>query len=200
MQADLLCEFIQLITHWNSKMNLTAHREIEDLIYKDIIDTLLIHKYIIMYIDKRVSCLDMGCGAGFGGLILGLMEPEMEVSFMDASRKKLNFVREASRLLKIKRNELIHGRAEANPPLWEGYFSLVVSRATWGPDTLCQMAEYYVQNNGTLLSMAGMYRGSNKAMSKKTNNFKLFKDQVYTILPNQYERRAIFYKKNTSST
>lgn len=194
IQIDSVLLFLNELLLWNKKINLTAHRSSEDLIEKDVIDTLFLNLYIILYIHKITSVVDIGCGGGFGGIILGILNPSAQIGFIESSRKKMNFVREICRKLKLNA-VFLNDRVESFPPEWKEKFQISISRATWKVADYIQFAHYYVQNNGTLFTMSGLSAKIDGPPTQEFQGLESGPEIFYKIKPKGYERKIIFFSK-----
>ena len=216
---DQVQTYLELIQEWNQHINLTAHRTVEEMIEKDILDCLYLNLYIKTYIKEVNNVLDMGAGAGFQGIILKLMNSTWNVSFLEANRKKMNFIREAYRKLgfvgadpcvrpRLALNQEKGGhmgpplqqqfhqiRAESNPPALHEKFDLIVSRATWGQMDFLKNAHYYVQNKGWIVWMAGPGEKILSGDFYTQNNLLTHNKILYTIEPKKYQRQFFFFQK-----
>lgn len=201
-QLDQIQTYLELIQEWNQHINLTAHRTVEEMIEKDILDCLYLNMYIKTYIKEVNNVLDMGAGAGFQGILLKLMNSTWNVSFLEANRKKMNFIREACRKLGIVETRSIASlsqfnqiRAESNPPTLQEKFDLIVSRATWGQTDFLKNAHYYVQNKGWIVWMAGPGEKTLSGDFYTQNNLLTHNEILYTIEPKKYQRKFFFFQK-----
>jgi len=197
INKDIFCsilDYIKLIQEWNSRINLTAHRKIEDLIEKDIIDSLYLNKFILKYVKEPSCLIDLGAGAGFSGMILSLMNPSLEAVFLDSNRKKVNFIREVIRSLQIKKAGFLQIRAEDEPEAWRAKFDLCVSRATWKPEILIGISKFYLKPNGVLAVMGGAKEVSITDDALQTYNLRMLERGDYIIHPNQYTRKIFFFR------
>lgn len=199
-QQSQFIDFISILLKWNKVINLTGHKELNDIIEKDIIDSL----YAYLCIEKNCggisSIIDMGSGAGFLGITLKIMKSDLKTAFLDSDRKKINFIKQACRELKLKNIFFLNHRAEDMNKTEEGEYDIAISRATWPAELFIRHAHYYVHNNGYILWMSGG--------DKKTNNYyrpeyiersDLAGDDkfIYKIQPKNYERKIFFLKKNS---
>ena len=193
-QIASIISFLNELVVWNKKFNLTSHSSPKDLIEKDIIDTLFLNLYIILYVQEIASIADIGCGGGFGGIILGILNPSARLGFIDSSRKKINFVKEICRKLKLDA-EFLNERVEAFPKSWKEKFQLSVSRATWQVVDYIKYAHYYVQNNGILFYMSGPNSKIKRPLIHKIQGLQACPEIFYRIMPKGYERKIISFKK-----
>ena len=107
-QIEQFNQYMNLLIEWNQKMNLTAITEPNEVIEKHFVDSLTIERYL----QNAKNILDIGTGAGFPGIPLKIVEPEKEITLLDALNKRINFLQEVIKSLKLEKVEAIHGRAE----------------------------------------------------------------------------------------
>jgi 16S rRNA (guanine527-N7)-methyltransferase len=145
--------YIEELRKWNARINLTALTEDLDIGVKHFLDSLTVAPYL--HGAKRV--LDIGAGAGFPGLPLKIQFPAIELLLLEASQKKVFFLRSIVRVLQLARVEIVHGRAEAGEmkKRYAGSFDLVLSRALADLPTSLHLALPYVKGGGSIVSMRG---------------------------------------------
>lgn len=98
--------YLQELTRWNAKVNLTGHRTQADIIAKDFLDSLAAWPLIqpdprLIRPGPSLRVLDVGSGAGFPGLVLKLQEPDWAVTLLEPSQKKAAFLHHIIGLLGI---------------------------------------------------------------------------------------------------
>lgn len=128
-QLELFDRYTSLLLEWNQKFNLTAITELNDIIIDHYLDSLAIFK--TPYIEENSSIMDMGTGAGFPGIPIKILFPEMPLVLVDSLNKRTVFLKEVISQLDLKNIEVIHARAEdlgQNKQYRENY-DLVLSRA-----------------------------------------------------------------------
>ncbi len=192
-----ILHYIELLQEWNQRINLTAHRKTEDLIYKDVIDNMLLATYLTQN-DDPLQILDMGAGAGFTGILLNIIRPSLKTTFLESNRKKMNFIRHACREIKLEQMGFLNIRAEDNPDEQRERYDIVVSRATWPLLSYLEHAHYYVQNNGHIIYFAGPQTEILQEVSiEKNEGHRLTLDQSHNfhISPQSYQRSILIYKK-----
>lgn len=195
LQTKQLALFTDLLLFWSKKINLTSHTTIDEIIEKDLVDSAYVSMYIIQYMSKLGSCLDMGAGAGFVGTVIAILNPETQIGFLESNRKKINFIREVFRKLKLS-GIFINERAESFPQGWKEKFHISVSRATWQLYDYIKYANYYVQNNGLIISMLGPNQIIDTSLMQE-NQWKEGSCKInYTIRPKNYERNILLIKNN----
>lgn len=152
-QLELLDSFGALLTEKNKSVNLTSITDPDGIAVKHFADSISLLKADI---PQGAKVLDLGCGAGFPGIPLLIMRPDIKLTLLDSTGKKLDFVSEALDALGLEA-EVFHGRAEElgqNPDYREKY-DIVVSRAVAYLNTLCELALPLVKPGGTFIPMKG---------------------------------------------
>ena len=109
-QLEQFMMYKSLLQEWNEKMNLTAITEDREVMTKHFLDCMTIQKAIDMNSQKTV--IDIGTGAGFPGLVIKIAFPHLEVTLVDALKKRLTFLEEVINQLGLKNIKCIHSRAE----------------------------------------------------------------------------------------
>ena len=87
-QIDKFNKYYDLLIEWNEKINLTAITEYKDVMIKHFIDSVSITKAIDM--SKVTNLIDVGTGAGFPGIPIKIMFPEIKITLLDSLKKRLN--------------------------------------------------------------------------------------------------------------
>jgi 16S rRNA (guanine527-N7)-methyltransferase len=137
------------LLEWNAKISLTTITEPADAAIKHFLDSILLLKYVPL----AGSLIDIGTGAGFPGIPLKIMKPELSVVLVEVVRKKANFLRQVIRLLNLDGIEVYNGRIEDfDRP---AAFDYAVSRAFSELGLFCRVAEPYIKPGGALLAMKG---------------------------------------------
>lgn len=152
LQLDQFEEFYHLLIEKNKVMNLTAITDEEEVIEKHFIDSLTCRRVIDMGSVK--SLIDIGTGAGFPGIPLKIIYPEISVVLLDSLNKRVKFLNEVIDELGLSRVEAVHGRAEdlARKQEYRGRFDLAVSRAVANLSTLSEYCIPFVKVNGFFVS------------------------------------------------
>ena len=190
-----IVNYLNLLIKWNQKINLTAHRKIEDLIYKDIIDSLYLRKNRLALAPKIRFYLDFGAGAGFLGIIESILDPNLKIGFLDSDRKKVNFIRQVYRELDLGEAIYLNIRGEQFPIEWKEYFEIITTRASLKIKGFLENVHYYVQNKGLLLFMAGKSLDLDGPETLDFKGLQQLDDINYTILPKNYIRKIFPFKK-----
>lgn len=151
-KIDQFNQFYDLIVEWNNVMNLTAITDYKDVVEKHFLDSLSIER--ILKLDDLKTVMDVGTGAGFPGMPLKIIYPELKITLLDSLNKRVKFLNEVIRQLELKNIDAIHGRAEdigKNENYREKY-DLCVSRAVANLATLSEYCMPFVKVGGVFVS------------------------------------------------
>ncbi|MCR5397560.1 MAG: 16S rRNA (guanine(527)-N(7))-methyltransferase RsmG [Lachnospiraceae bacterium] len=152
-QLSMLSSFYEMLVEKNKVMNLTGITEWDDVVLRHYIDSISISE-IMNLNDFRGKVLDLGTGAGFPGIPLKIIFPNLQITLFDSLNKRIRFLQEVIDELKLKNIETIHGRAEEfgkNSDYREQY-DLVVSRAVANIATLSEYCLPFVKVGGSFIS------------------------------------------------
>lgn len=147
---DQLELYYQILVEENDKYNLTAITDKELVYLKHFYDSLTISK--IINLDSGSLC-DIGTGAGFPGMVLKIVFPNLKVTLVDATAKKCNFLKLVIDKLKLKDVEVINARAEIYSKEVRERYDIVTSRAVAPLKHLLEYSIPLVKVNGTYIAM-----------------------------------------------
>ena len=150
-QLEQFFEYMELLIDWNGKMNLTAITDPDEIILKHFIDSITILKEI----EDDSKLVDVGTGAGFPGIPLSIMNPTLKITLVDSLNKRLIFLQEVVKKLKLDNIKIIHARAEelGQNKEYREMFDVATSRAVANLSTLSEYLIPLVKINGTVISM-----------------------------------------------
>ena len=201
-QIEQFLIYYELLTEWNSFMNLTAITEYEDVLKKHFVDSVS----LIQAVDvrKELTLIDVGTGAGFPGLALKIAYPELKVTLLDSLQKRVQFLDAVIEKLGLEGIETIHGRAEdfAKPQKLRESFDLCVSRAVANLSTLSEYCLPFVKVGGYFIP----YKSEKIAQEKEEAEKALellggkFERQVEFMLPSSDIYRNLFVIKKVKET
>lgn len=149
-QIDQFYDYYELLIHWNSMVNLTAITQMEEVVTKHFVDSLTLKKIIVDIDQKLLKLIDVGTGAGFPGIPLKIVFPELEVTLLDSLNKRVKFLNEVIENLKLKGITAVHGRAEdmGRDKVSRETYDLCVSRAVANLATLSEYCMPFVKTGG----------------------------------------------------
>ena len=152
-QLNQLDKFYKLLINWNEKINLTTIVKEEDVYLKHFYDSLTLIKAIDLTKDLKV--LDVGTGAGFPGIVLKIVFPNLKITLLDSLNKRINYLHEIIKELNLKDIETVCSRSEEYSKTHREEYDLVVSRAVAHLRILTEITFSSVKVNGYLVAMKG---------------------------------------------
>ena len=145
-----LTEFARLLLEKNKVMNLTAITEPEAVATLHLLDCA----YLLTLTDcGGKSIVDVGTGAGFPGMPMGILEPKAQLTLLDSLGKRIDFLRECAQTLKLENISCFHARAEEFAAEHREQFDIATSRAVAALPVLSELALPLVKPGGLFLAM-----------------------------------------------
>lgn len=190
-QQEQLKKFYHLLISWNEKINLTRITSENEVYLKHFYDSLTITKVIDL--NKINTLCDVGTGAGFPGIVLKIVYPNLKITLVDALQKRVNYLNEIIKELDLSDIVAIHSRGE---DLKEKY-NVVTARAVANITKLLNYTMHLVEENGVFIAMKGniteeLTPAVQKAISKKYSIEKI--EEFY--LPYENSQRSLVVIKN----
>lgn len=158
-----LLKYSDLLIDWNENINLTAITEHSEIATKHFLDSM--SAICTGKLGKKV--IDVGCGAGFPGLVLKIMQPETELTLLDSLNKRINFLNTVCDELGICDVETIHARAEDEARRSREKFDTAVSRAVANMTVLAELCLPFVKVGGYFLALKGPLADEELSSAKK---------------------------------
>lgn len=151
-QMEQFLQYYELLVEKNKVMNLTAITEFDEVVEKHFLDSVSLTKQLDLHQPLKV--LDLGTGAGFPGIPLKIVFPELEITLMDSLNKRVLFLQDVISSLQLENIEAVHGRAEeaARNKKYRESFDLCVSRAVANISTLSEYCLPFVKIGGSFIS------------------------------------------------
>ncbi len=140
---------------YNEKVNLTRITEPDEVVKLHYLDSAAIFAHVRIKEGARVA--DIGTGAGFPGLVLKLLRPDIKLCLIDSSNKRIEYLRGTAQLLELSDISFVHGRAEelAREKEYRERFDLVVSRAVAQLPKLCELCAPFARPGGEFIAYKG---------------------------------------------
>ena len=148
------------MVQWNRVYNLTAVDDPDNMLPTHLFDSLSIAPYV-----EGETILDIGSGAGLPGVPLAIYNPEWKLTLMDASSKKVRFLRQVVIELELPQIKPIHERIEEFRS--RERFDVAICRAYAPLETFIEDTARLLKPNGKWLAMKGKYPGQELAALKK---------------------------------
>ena len=106
-QREQLLGLLALLHKWNRAYNLTAVRDVDDMVSRHVLDSAVVLPYV-----QGPRLLDVGAGPGLPGIVLAILAPELDVTLLDSNGKKVRFQRQAVMELGLKNVTPVQARVE----------------------------------------------------------------------------------------
>ena len=200
-QIDQMNRFYDMIIEKNKVMNLTRITDKREFVEKHILDSLLVYKTDTIS-NKRI--MDVGTGAGFPGIPLKIFFPDTDMVLLDSLNKRLVFLDEVIKELKLNNIETVHGRAEelGHDKKFRESFDIVLSRAVADLSVLSELCIPFVKVNGYFISYKSA--DTDEEVLKAENAINILsgsKEQIFNVnIPNsEISRRFVKVKKERST-
>ena len=146
--VERLLDYQALLARWNATYNLTAIRDPLEMVSRHLVDSLAILPYV-----QGQSLADLGTGPGLPGIPLALARPELQVLLVDSNGKKVRFLREAIRSLKLENVRAVQSRVEEV----EGQFDCITARAFASLEDMLAWGGHLLTKDGIWLAMKGRH-------------------------------------------
>lgn len=151
IQKEQLKTYYEYLIEYNSHTNVTSITEKEDVYLKHFYDSITLS--LSRNFNEINNMLDIGCGAGFPGLVLKIVFPHLNLTLLDSNNKKTTFCKNLNDKLKLENVTIINKRAEEYIKDKREYFDLVTARAVKDLSILNELAIPYVKVNGLFIAM-----------------------------------------------
>ena len=193
-QLIKLEKFYHLMIEWNKKINLTRITEEKEVYLKHFYDSLTLNKVIDL---KNIKTLcDIGTGAGFPGIVLKIIFPNIKITLIDSLQKRVNYLNEIIKELELDNIEAIHTRGEN----YQGEFEVVTSRAVANIEKLVNYTMHLVSKDGVFVAMKGnLEQEMTKDIEERlTRKYQIIKKEVF-YLPKENSIRTLLVIINRNS-
>ena len=192
--------FAEMLIETNKSFNLTAIKEPDDVTVKHFADCLSIFKYVD--IAENAKIIDVGTGAGFPGLVLMLYRPDIQMTFLDSTKKRLGFIENVLNECGIK-GDILHMRAEEAAQLakYREKYDFATARAVAALPVLSEYCLPFVKVGGSFVSMKSAESNEEISEAKKAINVlggKIEEDILFDLVENM-PPRIIRIKKNSQT-
>ena len=153
IQVNKFYEYMNILLKWNERMNLTAITDPDEVIVKHFIDSITINNSF----DNNKKIIDVGTGAGFPGIPLGIIRPDLNILLVDSLNKRINFLENVCTNLKIDNAKTLHARVEelGKNAKFREKFDYASSRAVAPLNVLLEYMLPFVKVGGYCVCMKG---------------------------------------------
>lgn len=151
-QQEQFVTYYKMLLEKNKVMNLTAITEFDEVLDKHFLDSIALARYVDL--TTSISLIDLGTGAGFPGMPLKIMFPNLKVTLADSLNKRIVFLDEVIGELGLTDIQTVHARAEdlAHNSDYREQYDYCVSRAVANLSSLSEYCLPFVRIGGTFIS------------------------------------------------
>ena len=190
-QLNKLEKFYHLMIEWNKKINLTRITEEKEVYLKHFYDSLTLNKVVDL---KKIKTLcDVGTGAGFPGIVLKIIFPDIKITLIDSLQKRENYLNTIIKELELNNIEAIHTRGED----FKGKYDVVTSRAVANVEKLMDYTMHLVSKKGIFVAMKAKIENelTEKVRNNIENKYIIIKEEKF-YLPIEESERTLLVIKN----
>ena len=149
-QKQQLVDFVKLLDKWNKAYNLTSVRDPEEMLVKHIMDSLVVSQHL-----EGNQFIDVGTGPGLPGIPLALINPDKQFTLLDSLGKRITFIKNAVRELKLTNVMPVLSRVEEYQ---EKQFDGVLSRAFASLNDMVNWCYHLPNTSGRFYALKGQYQ------------------------------------------
>lgn len=197
---DKLNKFYKMLVEKNKVMNLTAITAKEEVNLKHFYDSLTLVKVIDL--NKELTLCDVGTGAGFPGIVLKIVFPQLKIVLIDSLNKRIEFLNEVIEKLDLKDIKAVHDRVEVYSKNNIEKFDIVTSRAVAKTNILLEMSSQLVKVDGKIILLKAECKEEIKKSLNaiKELNLSLEKEEEFTLpIENSKRTIVVFNKKRATN-
>jgi 16S rRNA (guanine527-N7)-methyltransferase len=142
------------LLRWNAKINLISEKSSQEIVRRHFLDSLTALKFVR---KKDARIIDIGCGAGFPGIPLKIVSPQLQLYLVETNRKKVSFLKHIIRLLNLSATFILHERVEnlIKDNQWKCYFDIIISRAAFKLPEMLPWGTFFLVPGGKLIALKG---------------------------------------------
>ena len=156
IQKQQLSKYYDYLVEYNSHTNVTSITDKESVYLKHFYDSILLSQTIDF--NNIENMLDIGCGAGFPGLVLKIVFPHIKLTLLDSNNKKTTFCKNIIDILNVENVEVINNRAGEFINERREHYDLVSARAVKNLPVLIELSIPFVSINGQFIAMKADYK------------------------------------------
>ncbi len=192
-QLEKLDKYYQLLVEWNKKINLTRIIEKEDVYLKHFYDSLTLYR--VINLNDKLELCDIGTGAGFPGIVLKIVFPNLKITLVDSLLKRVNFLKMVINELNLDNIEAFHIRAEDFAKQNKDKYDIVTCRAVSRLNNLIQYCLPILKKDGYFLPMKANCDDEIDEI-KNNKRIKIEKTDKFIIPIENSNRTIVIIRKN----
>lgn len=190
-QLVKLNKFYNLLIEWNEKINLTRITEEKEVYLKHFYDSLTISK--VVDLSTKETLCDVGTGAGFPGIVLKIVYPNLKITLVDSLLKRVNYLNAIISDLELENIHAIHSRGED----FKEKFDVVTARAVANIEKLLGFTMHLVNKEGMFIAMKGNIEEemTYEVINKINKKYQITEINKF-LLPKENSNRSLVVIKN----
>lgn len=194
-EIEKFVQYEALLQEWNRVMNLTAVTSEEEVVIKHFVDSFTILPYLRRFSCK--SCIDIGTGAGFPGIPVKILCPDIEIVLLDSLEKRVRFLNEVIAVLQLDGIHALHMRAEdgGRDKVLRERFDCAAARAVAPMNVLLEYCIPFIKTGGHFIAMKGSSPEEPYSQALQALNCKEEADDSFTLPKSDFTRRILCIKK-----
>lgn len=198
-QLNTLENYYSLLKEWNEKINLTSIIQEEEVYLKHFYDSATLNKAIPL--ENQELC-DVGTGAGFPGIVLKILFPELKITLVESLTKRCNFLNLVIDQLKLTNIKVVNNRMEIYSKENPEKFDIITSRAVANIRILLESSIRSIKINGYFLAMKGSNTDEFDNLESCLNKLssKIVNKEHFYLYNNENERNIYVIKKNSPTS
>ncbi len=169
IQINQFIKYYELLVFWNRNVNLTTVTDFDDVLLRHFVDSASVSEAVDFSSVDNV--IDVGTGAGFPGMVLKILYPDLRITLLDSKNKKISFLNTVISELKLGDIDTVYSRAEdaAHNPAYREQYDLCLSRAVADLTVLSEYCLPFVKDDGLFIA----YKSDNSDEEIKNANYAL---------------------------
>ena len=180
--------YLDLLVKWNQKINLTSEKSSQDILLRHIFDSL----QYAPFMTPKDEIVDIGSGAGFPGIPLKIIYPELVVTLIESQRKRCSFLETVIFELGLKATKVINDRAEKISPKWLA--EAVIFRGVSDIKSCLKLATPFLGRQGKVILKKGVEEKGE--LKQPINGFSLEQEVVVTGYNKKKSSLLVFVKRS----
>lgn len=184
---------------YNQHTNLTAITKTKEIYLKHFYDSAILLAY--HPINKAATVLDIGSGAGFPGLVLAILRPDLEMTLVDATKKKTVFLELIIEKLELNNVKVINSRVEQLHLLTNQKYDYITSRAVANIKVLLEISCQLIKKGGDVICLKGIMSKEmeNLSTSLKKLSYQIKNQHIYSLPFENSQRSIIVFEKQSDT-
>ena len=204
-QINAFLKYYELLVEWNEKINLTAITEFEDVCLKHFVDSMSIVNAFSSFEEAEKyfagkTLIDVGTGAGFPGVCLKILFPELNITLMDSLDKRIKFLNEVIGNLSLEKICTVHARVEdaAKTSEFREQFDFATARAVASLPVLSEYCLPFVKVGGSFIAYKSEKVLEEISLSSNALTIlggKIESEKSFSLPGSDLQRTILFIKK-----